>query len=70
MAFLPPDATRWELLSRRRGLSRGGAAYHALTLQSIVNPSARHLQTVAYEQIEERDDSGDPAPTDRERSIP
>jgi hypothetical protein len=45
---------------RRRGLSRGGAAYHALTLHSIFNPSARHLQTAVYEEVAERDDSGDP----------
>lgn len=47
---------------RRRGLSRGGAAYHALTLQSIFNPSAQHLQDVQYEQVVQRDESGDPPP--------
>jgi hypothetical protein len=45
---------------RRRGLSRGGAAYHALTLHSIFAPSAEHIQDVQYQQVEEHDDSGDP----------
>jgi len=45
---------------RRRGLSRGGAAYHALVLQSIFSPGAEHLSQVVYEQEVQRDDSGDP----------
>ncbi|MDH3292641.1 MAG: hypothetical protein OEO20_16780 [Gemmatimonadota bacterium] len=47
---------------RRRGLSRSGAAFHALTLQSIVHPSAQQLSEVRYQHVEERDDSGDPPP--------
>lgn len=45
---------------RRRGLSRPGAAYHALTLQSIFQPGAEQLQEVQYTEIEEADESGDP----------
>ena len=47
---------------RRRGLLRGGASYHSLTLQSIFDPAAENLQDARFEQIEERDDSGDPPP--------
>lgn len=45
---------------RRRGLSRSGAAFHALILQSIFSPGAEHLVEVQYQQVEEHDDSGDP----------
>lgn len=51
---------------RRRGLSRGGAAYHALVLQSIFSPGAEHLSQVVYEQEVQRDDSGDPPGGDPE----
>jgi len=47
---------------RRRGLSRSGAAFHALILQSIFSPGAEHLMEVQYQQVEEHDDSGDPPP--------
>lgn len=47
---------------RRRGLSRSGAAFHALTLHSIFHPNAERLQEVRYHEAEERDDSGDPPP--------
>lgn len=49
---------------RRRGLSRSGAAFHALTLQSIFSPGAEHLVEIQYQQVEEHDDSGDPPPGD------
>ncbi len=45
---------------RRRGLLRGGGSYHALTLQSVFDPGAERLQKARYENVEERDDSGDP----------
>ena len=45
---------------RRRGLMRGGASYHSLSLQSIFDPAAENLQEAWYEEVEERDDSGDP----------
>ncbi len=47
---------------RRRGVSRSGTAFHALTLHSIFHPTAEHLQEVRYHEAEERDDSGDPPP--------
>lgn len=50
---------------RRRGLSRSGAAFHSLTLQSIFQPSAEHLIEARYTETEEEDDSGDP-PGDRD----
>jgi hypothetical protein len=52
---------------RRRGLSRSGAAFHALTLQSIFSPGAEQLQEVRYQQVEEEDDSGDPPPPPDQR---
>lgn len=45
---------------RRRGLSRSGAAFHSLTLQSIFQPSAQSLIEAKYTQVAEEDDSGDP----------
>ncbi len=45
---------------RRRGLSRGGATYHALELQSIFNPSTREVMEVKYGEEEEQDESGAP----------
>jgi hypothetical protein len=45
---------------RRHGLSRGGATYHALELQSFFNPSTREVMEVKYEQREEQDESGAP----------
>ena len=47
---------------RRRGLSRSGAAFHTLTLQSIFHPAAEQLKQAQYEEVEEHDDSGDPPP--------
>ena len=61
--LLRAEARGW-INYRRRGLSRGGAAYHTLTLHSIFHPGAEHLQEVRYQQVEERDDSGDPPPPD------
>ena len=55
------ESRRW-INYRRRGLSRSGAAFHTLTLHSIFDPSAEHLLEVKYEDVEERDDSGDPPP--------
>ena len=45
---------------RRRGLSRGGATYHALELQSIFNPSTREVMEVKYGEQEEVNESGAP----------
>ncbi|NIM49272.1 MAG: hypothetical protein GTN78_19835 [Gemmatimonadales bacterium] len=45
---------------RRRGLSRSGAAYHSLTLQSIFNPGAEHVKEIKYQEVREQDESGDP----------
>ncbi|MGD2068859.1 MAG: PhzF family isomerase, partial [Gemmatimonadota bacterium] len=45
---------------RRRGLSRPGVAYHSLTLQSVFDPRAESLQQALYEEVEEREESGDP----------
>lgn len=45
---------------RRRGLSRGGATYHALELQSMFNPGAREVMEVKYGEEEEQDESGAP----------
>lgn len=44
---------------RRRGLSRSGAAYHALTLHSIFNPRAEHVREIKYQEVQEQDESGD-----------
>ncbi|MDH3497535.1 MAG: VOC family protein [Gemmatimonadota bacterium] len=61
--LLACEARGW-INYRRRGLSRSGAAFHSLTLQAIFDPAAEHLQHVQYEEVEERDDSGDPPPPD------
>ncbi len=45
---------------RRHGLSRGGAGYHMLELQSIFNPGAEELIEVKYGQEQEVDESGAP----------
>ena len=45
---------------RRHGLSRGGATYHALELQSIFNPSTREVMEVKCGEQEEVDESGAP----------
>ncbi|MFQ5690713.1 MAG: hypothetical protein ACE5HQ_10625 [Gemmatimonadota bacterium] len=45
---------------RRRGLSRSGAAYHALLLESIFNPAAENIHEVKYAEEQEQDESGDP----------
>lgn len=44
---------------RRRGLSRGAAGYHALTLQSVFDPSARHVIDAAYRETVQHPDSGE-----------
>lgn len=51
---------------RRTGLSRGGATYHALELQSIFNPSTREVMEVKYGEEEEVDESGAPPGKGRE----
>ena len=51
---------------RRRGFIRGGAIYHALEMQSVFDPGAKELQQARFENIEERDDSGDPPALDEE----
>jgi hypothetical protein len=53
---------------RRRGFIRGGASYHALEMQSVFDPGAKELQQARFENIEERDDSGDPPGADEEES--
>lgn len=50
---------------RKRGLSRSGAAYHALKLESIFNPSAEHVAEIKYQQKVEEEDSGAPPAGDR-----
>lgn len=45
---------------RRHGMSRGGATYHALELQSMFNPSTRNVMEVKYGEQEEVDESGAP----------
>ena len=44
---------------RRRGLSRSGAAYHGVLLESIFNPAAENLIEAKYVEEVEEDDSGD-----------
>ncbi len=74
LALLDRLLLHWErkgwINYRRRGLSRSGAAFHALTLHSIFNPSAAHLQQVEYQQIEEQDDSGEPPPDEEDGAEP
>lgn len=45
---------------RKHGLSRGGATYQALELQSIFNPSTREVMEVKYGEQEKVDESGAP----------
>jgi len=52
---------------RRRGLSRGASGYHALMLQSVFDPSARHIHTVTYQETVQRNDSGAPPGSDPPR---
>lgn len=51
--------TRGWINYRRRGLSKGGVAYHVLQLQSIFNPGAREVIEAKYREVREEDDSGD-----------
>jgi hypothetical protein len=52
---------------RRRGLSRGGATYHMLELQSVFNPGTQEVIEVKYGQEKETDESGaPPVPEDDE----
>ena len=53
---------------RRRGFIRGGASYHALEMQSVFDPGAKQLQEARFENMEERDDSGDPPVLDEEEA--
>jgi hypothetical protein len=45
---------------RRHGISRGAIAYHALELESIVNPGARQVMEIQFEQRKNQDEAGDP----------
>lgn len=45
---------------RRRGLSRPGAAYHALQLESVFNPAAEHVVEAKYADQEKGAESGEP----------
>ena len=45
---------------RRHGASRGAAAYHALELQSIFDPSVKEVIEARWEERREQDESGDP----------
>lgn len=45
---------------RRRGLSRGGPAYHVLELQAIFDPGAQQVIEAKYAEQKEEDESGDP----------
>ena len=55
---------------RRRGLSRSGAAYHGLVLESIFNPGAENLLEVKYTQEQEQDESGDTNRPERDDKSP
>ena len=55
---------------RRRGLSRSGAAYHGLILESIFNPGAEKLLEVKYTQEQEQDESGDTNRPERDDHSP
>lgn len=57
------EAREW-INYRRRGFIRGGASYHALEMQSVFDPGAKELQQARFENMEERDDSGDPPARD------
>jgi len=45
---------------RRHGASRGAAAYHALELQSIFDPSVKEVIEARWEERKEQDEAGDP----------
>lgn len=45
---------------RRTGWSRGAAAYHMLELQAMLDPAARQVIEIRYEQREQEDEAGDP----------
>lgn len=44
---------------RRKGVSKGAAAYHSLELQSIFEPGAEHVMEVRYGEEEQEDEQGD-----------
>jgi len=71
LAFILDRALLWVesmgwINYRRRGFIRGGASYHALEMQSVFDPGAKELQQARFQNLEERDDSGDPPATDEE----
>lgn len=45
---------------RRTGWSRGAAAYHMLELQTLLDPGARQVLEIRYEQREQEDEAGNP----------
>jgi len=53
---------------RRRGLSRGASSYHALMLQSVFDPSARHVIDATYRETTQQQDSGEAPGGDPGRS--
>jgi hypothetical protein len=55
---------------RKHGISRGAIAYHALELESIVNPGARQVMEVQFEQRGSQDDAGDPLGADSDEPPP
>jgi hypothetical protein len=57
--LLRAEARGW-INYRRNGLSRPGAIYHALELQSIFDPGIRQVIEVRCEERKNQDESGDP----------
>ena len=55
---------------RRHGASRGAAAYHALELQSIFDPSVKEVIEARWEERKEQDEAGDPPPADADLAPP
>ena len=47
---------------RRKGLSRGGAVYHLLELQSIFHPGTQQVIEAKYQERKNHDESGGPPP--------
>lgn len=61
--LLIAEAKGW-INYRRKGLSRGAAAYHAVELATIFNPSMEPVMEVRYAEERDQDDSGAPPAPD------
>jgi hypothetical protein len=57
--LLRAEARGW-INYRRNGLSRPGAIYHVLELQSVFDPGIRQVIEISYEERKIRDHAGDP----------